>query len=135
MIFMFDKNKSNNEQEEVVRIRIPKGKEVLGILEQRLGGSRMRVRCLDGKTRLCRVPGRLKKGLWVREGDVFITKEVSLKTGVDLYLTSSSFAKSIGERLKRKFRGKITLSRSLYGYNREKSKEVYRLTVCFRLNE
>ena len=72
MIFMFDKNKSNNEQEEVVRIRIPKGKEVLGILEQRLGGSRMRVRCLDGKTRLCRVPGRLKKGLWVREGDVLL---------------------------------------------------------------
>ena len=70
-----------------------------------------------------------------RKGDVFITKEVSLKTGVDLYLTSSSFAKSLGERLKRKFKGKITLSRSLYGYNREKSKEVYRLTVCFRLNE
>jgi len=70
-----------------------------------------------------------------RKGDVFITKEVSLKTGVDLYLTSSSFAKSLGERLKRKFKGKITLSRSLYGYNREKSKEVYRLTVCFRLKK
>ena len=42
---MFDKNKfnkGNTEQEEVVRIRIPKGKEVLGILEQRLGGSRMK---------------------------------------------------------------------------------------------
>ena len=69
-----------------------------------------------------------------RKGDVFITKEINFKTGIDLYLTSSSFAKSLGERLKRKFKGKIMLSRSLYGYNMEKSKEVYRLTVCFRLD-
>jgi len=32
----------------------------------------MRVRCLDGKTRICRVPGRLKKKLWVREGDILL---------------------------------------------------------------
>ena len=32
----------------------------------------MRVRCLDGKTRICRVPGRLKRKLWVREGDVLL---------------------------------------------------------------
>lgn len=56
----------------VGRVRLPKGKETLGILEQRLGGSRMRVRCMDGKTRICRVPGRLKKRLWVREGDILM---------------------------------------------------------------
>ena len=51
---MFDKRKPilNAEGEEIVRVRIPRNKEVLGILEQRLGGSRMRVRCLDGKTRI-----------------------------------------------------------------------------------
>mgnify|MGYP001608241782 CR=1 FL=1 len=54
------------------RVKFPKGKELFGILEQRLGGSRMRVRCMDGKTRICRVPGRLKKKLWVREGDVLL---------------------------------------------------------------
>ena len=32
----------------------------------------MRVRCLDGKTRICRVPGRLKKKLWIREGDILL---------------------------------------------------------------
>ena len=62
----------NNPPEEIVRIRIPRGKEILGILEQRLGGSRMRVRCFDGKTRICRVPGRLKRKLWVREGDTLL---------------------------------------------------------------
>ena len=60
------------EQQDVGRVKIPRGKQTFGILEQRLGGSRMRVRCLDGKTRICRVPGRLKKKLWVREGDLLL---------------------------------------------------------------
>jgi translation initiation factor 1A len=34
----------------------------------------MRVRCLDGKTRICRIPGRMKRHLWVREGDVIIVE-------------------------------------------------------------
>lgn len=54
------------------RVRLPRGKQVLGILEQRVGGSRMKVKCFDGKVRLCRIPGRLKRKLWVREGDVLL---------------------------------------------------------------
>ena len=63
---------SNESEEGLGRIKLPRDKQTFGILEQRLGGSRMRVRCLDGKTRICRVPGRLKKKLWVREGDVLL---------------------------------------------------------------
>lgn len=63
---------SPEEQLEIGRVKLPRGKQTFGILEQRLGGSRMRVRCLDGKLRICRVPGRLKKKLWVREGDVLL---------------------------------------------------------------
>lgn len=59
-------------EEQIGRVKLPHGRETFGILEQRLGGSRMRVRCMDGKTRICRVPGRLKKKLWVREGDVLL---------------------------------------------------------------
>jgi translation initiation factor 1A len=80
-----DKSKPNNWQPrgaagavpqvgEVIRVRLPRGKEVLGILEQRLGASRMLIKCLDGKTRNCRVPGRLKKKLWLREGDVVLVE-------------------------------------------------------------
>jgi translation initiation factor 1A len=61
-------------QREIGRIRLPRGKQAFGVLEQRLGGSRMRVRCLDGKTRICRIPGRLKRRLWVREGDIVIVE-------------------------------------------------------------
>ena len=60
------------EQLEIRRIRLPKTDEIIGILDQRLGGSRMKVRCMNGKTLICRVPGRLKRKLWVREGDVLL---------------------------------------------------------------
>jgi translation initiation factor 1A len=60
------------EQEDLRRVRLPRGNQVLGILEQRLGGSRCRVRCFDGKVRVCRIPGRLKRSLWVREGNVIL---------------------------------------------------------------
>ena len=32
------------------------------------------VRCLDGNTRNCRIPGRLKRKLWVREGDLVLVE-------------------------------------------------------------
>lgn len=60
------------EQADISRIMFPRGNQVFGICEQRVGGSRMKVRCMDGKTRVCRIPGRLKRKLWVREGDVLL---------------------------------------------------------------
>jgi translation initiation factor 1A len=62
------------QQEDMTRVRIPRVGEVLGKLDERLGGSRCRVRCLDGKERICRIPGRLKKSLWVREGDIVLVQ-------------------------------------------------------------
>jgi translation initiation factor 1A len=75
----FDRNRSHGPQEGEpgmypVRVRLPRGKEVIGIITQRVGGSRMMVSCMDGKTRNCRVPGRLKRDLWLREGDVVIVE-------------------------------------------------------------
>ena len=59
-------------QEEVFRVRLPRDPEVMGILAERVGGSRAKVRCLDGKQRICRIPGRLKRKLWIRAGDILI---------------------------------------------------------------
>jgi translation initiation factor 1A len=59
-------------EEEIRRVKLPRGTEVFGILEQRVGGSRAKIRCLDGKSRICRIPGRLKRKLWVREGDLVL---------------------------------------------------------------
>ena len=75
---MSSKKKAKEEeeriQEEIRRVRLPKGNQTFGIVEQRLGGSRMKVICLDGKTRICRIPGRLKRRLWVREGDILLVQ-------------------------------------------------------------
>ncbi|MFC1800990.1 translation initiation factor eIF-1A [Nanoarchaeota archaeon] len=60
--------------EGVIRVRLPRGREVFGVVQQRLGGSRMKILCLDGKTRICRIPGRLKRSLWVREGDIVLVE-------------------------------------------------------------
>jgi translation initiation factor 1A len=67
------RNSSNNELPQVItRVRLPQGREVMGIVEQRVGGSRMIVKCFDGISRNCRVPGRLRRSLWLREGDLVI---------------------------------------------------------------
>ncbi|MBA2862784.1 translation initiation factor eIF-1A [Methanococcus maripaludis] len=56
------------------RVRTPRENEneVLGVIEQMLGASRVRVRCMDGKLRMGRIPGKLKRKIWVREDDVVI---------------------------------------------------------------
>ena len=61
-------------QMEISRIRLPKNQQTFGVIEQRLGGSRMRIRCMDGKNRICRIPGRLTRSLWVRENDIVIVE-------------------------------------------------------------
>ena len=61
-------------QDQLARVRLPRPPETLGIVEQRVGGSRMKVRCLDGKNRICRIPGRLKRKLWVRETDIVLVE-------------------------------------------------------------
>jgi len=56
------------------RLRMPKEEEVLGIVEQMLGASKMRVRCKDDKVRICRIPGKIKRRIWIKEGDVVIVR-------------------------------------------------------------
>ena len=56
----------------IKRAPLPKKEQVIGIIERRLGGNKMMVSCLDGKSRNCRVPGRLKRALWLRPEDVVI---------------------------------------------------------------
>lgn len=60
-------------EEEVFRIRLPKENEVMGRVQQLHGGKRMTVKCADGKLRMCRIPGKMKR-FWVREDDYVIVK-------------------------------------------------------------
>jgi translation initiation factor 1A len=54
------------------RMILPSEYDVLGIAIKMLGSERIMVKCQDGKERLCRIRGKLKRRVWVREGDVVL---------------------------------------------------------------
>ena len=58
------------EQQYIVRVRLPRGKELLGIVESKLAGNKLKVRCSDKKYRICRIPGRIKKYVWIKDDDI-----------------------------------------------------------------
>jgi len=62
------------EQEEVTRIRMPRRSELLGEITEVLGGSRLKVKCKDGKERLCRIPGKQRRRVYLRVSDIVIVK-------------------------------------------------------------
>jgi len=66
------------EGEAVVRVRIPKREELMGKIIQMVGGSRFFVMCSDNVERLCRIPGKIKRKIWVKEGDYVIIKPWSI---------------------------------------------------------
>jgi translation initiation factor 1A len=51
---------------------LPSKNDVLGIAVQMLGADRIMVKCQDGKNRLCRIRGKLKRRVWIRDGDVVL---------------------------------------------------------------
>ncbi len=53
---------------------MPREKEILGIVEAMLGTNKISVRCQDNKMRIVRIPGRIKKRIWIREGDAILIK-------------------------------------------------------------
>ena len=64
----------NQQPEVVTRARIPRNNEVIGMVDQRVGANRMIVKCFDDKTRNCRIPGSLRRNLWIRPGDIVIVE-------------------------------------------------------------
>ena len=61
-------------EEPQMRVRLPRGKEMFAVVEQRLGYNKMYVRCQDNRVRIARVPGKYARRLWIREGDLVIIK-------------------------------------------------------------
>ncbi|SES70991.1 translation initiation factor 1A (aeIF-1A) [Methanococcoides vulcani] len=72
-----DKKKSgkdNDVPKQVTRVRTPRteDREVLATVENLMGASRVKLRCMDGVVRMGRIPGSMKKSNWIREGDIVI---------------------------------------------------------------
>ena len=65
--------------QETFRARLPRKGEILGVVTEMHGGARMMVDCTDGKKRLCRVPGKIKRQIWVKIGDYVIVEPLSVE--------------------------------------------------------
>ena len=68
--------------------------------------------------------------------DVFISNETREKFGHDFYISDRKYAAAIGKKLKAQFKkGILKVSKKLHGYNRQESKNIYRVVICFRYDD
>ena len=70
------KGKKNHYQPDEANLRVklpyrPKG-EIFAVAETFQGGSRLQLICEDGERRMGRIPGKLRRRMWVRENDLLI---------------------------------------------------------------
>jgi translation initiation factor 1A len=70
------RGKDIDEEAEIIRCPLPsKGRhEYFGIASALLGASKIKVLCEDGKARLGRIPGKIRRRMWIREGDLLILR-------------------------------------------------------------
>jgi translation initiation factor 1A len=59
-------------EEELGNVKLPVANDVIGIAERMLGFDRLLVKCQDGKERLCRIRGKMKRRMWIRLGDIVL---------------------------------------------------------------
>jgi len=54
--------------------------DVLGVAIKLLGYDRVLVKCQDGRERLCRIRGKMKRRVWIREGDIVLVSPWEFQT-------------------------------------------------------
>ncbi len=80
---------SNKEPPIITKVKTPykpKG-EMYAVVREMSGGSRFKALCEDGKTRMVRIGGRLKKKMWVRPYDYVIIKKWTIQADQKADLT------------------------------------------------
>jgi len=75
------KNLERTQEEiEISRIKVPREGEILGTVEMMLGADKIRVKCDDGNVRICRIPGKLRKRVWIKAGDLVLIEPWKVQT-------------------------------------------------------
>lgn len=59
-------------EEELKDLVLPGKGQCLGIVIQMLGYDRVLVKCTDGHERMCRIRGKMKRRVWIKNGDVVL---------------------------------------------------------------
>jgi len=57
---------------ELSEMVLPSTNDVLGVAVKLLGFDRVLVKCQDGHERLCRIRGKMKRRVWIRQGDIVV---------------------------------------------------------------
>ena len=74
----------------------------------------------------------VRQNVACKEG-VFISKQLKVKNGWDLYLSSQRYMRNLGKMLQDRFGGELIVSVKLFTRHHQTSREVYRVNVLFRL--
>lgn len=102
---------NNAPEEEFIRVKLPEKDETICIVTSMLGGGRLEAKCEDGFTRICRIPGKIKKKIWIKPGYIILIKpwEVQKEERADVvflyskaqafWLKRKGFLKNIGTEL------------------------------------
>lgn len=53
---------------------LPSEGQLLGVAKKILGEGKVLVLCTDGVERVCRIPGKLRKKVWIRVGDAVLVE-------------------------------------------------------------
>ena len=79
------KRSGPNEQPEITRVKMPykKNGEMFARVTDIYGQERMGVYCEDGKHRIGRIRGKIKKRVWIRKGDLVIVNPWDFETEVE----------------------------------------------------
>ena len=51
---------------------LPVENQVICVVEEIIGADHVKVRCLDGMARVCRIPGKFRRRVWLSEGDIVL---------------------------------------------------------------
>ena len=86
---------------ELSQLVLPSQTDVLGVATKMLGFDRIMVRGQDGHERLCRIRGKMKRRVWIREGDIVLVSPWEFQTDKRGDLTWR-YTKSQAETLRRK---------------------------------
>lgn len=79
-MFMMNAPTAEQEQQEIARIRMPRGKEMFALVTSLSGAGKIIVDCEDGKTRVGRIIGKIKKRVWIRLGDLVLVEPWEIQT-------------------------------------------------------
>ncbi|RJS85501.1 translation initiation factor eIF-1A [Candidatus Bathyarchaeota archaeon] len=88
-------------EQELNEMILPSENDVLGVVVKMLGYDRFLVKCQDGKERICRIRGKMKRRVWIRVDDVVLVSpwEFQYDTRGDIFWR---YTRSQAELLRKK---------------------------------